>query len=205
MSERDVDAIRRYFARTVPPPRGSQYFADLHRRITAVAESESQPAHVPSHDDRWEQVTRHRDRLLRLARSRTGTREDAEDIVSEAMLRCVAVEELDPGTVEQFLISVTVRLCADLARHHRRSLAATPPLPDEASPEEVVLERQVLTDLLAALPNRQRELLMLRASGLSVTEIARRHQITYLAAERSIARASRAMRMRRTTARANLA
>ncbi|HWL36098.1 MAG TPA: sigma-70 family RNA polymerase sigma factor [Frankiaceae bacterium] len=151
--------------------------------------------------DVWPEVVAHRERLLRIARRRCATREDAEDVVSEAMLRCATFEGLDAARMEQFLTAVTVRLCADLHRKAARRARAVVKLasdPDVApGPEEELyggVDAAALRVLLASLPERQRAVLADRAQGLSVQQIALRHALSYKAAESVLARARHAMR-----------
>ena len=153
------------------------------------------------HTDHWSDIAAHRERLLRIARRRCATREDAEDIVSEAMLRCATFEGLDNARIEQFLTAVTVRLCADAFRKSERCGRALVKLvsdPDVTpGPEDELLggvDAEVLDALMASLPDRQRAVLFDRAHGLSVTQIASRHALTYKAAESALARARSAMR-----------
>jgi DNA-directed RNA polymerase specialized sigma24 family protein len=72
-------------------------------------------------ETRWNTVWTHRDALLRVARRRTPNAADAEDCVSEAMLRAMLHEDFDPSRAAAFLTSVTVRLCADLHRDRVRT------------------------------------------------------------------------------------
>ncbi|HVF05959.1 MAG TPA: sigma-70 family RNA polymerase sigma factor [Frankiaceae bacterium] len=149
----------------------------------------------------WPQIAAHREPLLVIARRRCANREDAEDVVSEAMLRCATFHDLDEERLEAFLIVVTLRLCTDLYRKNERRARAVVKLaadPDVTpGPEEVLfggLDAGELRVLLAALPAKQRAVLTDRAHGLSVTQIATRHALTYKAAESALARARGAMR-----------
>lgn len=149
----------------------------------------------------WPLVAAHRDRLLRIALRRCPTREDAEDVVSEALIRAATFEDLDESRLEQFLTAVTVRLCADLHRESARrgrayvKLAGDPVTED--GPEESLVasvEHQVLGTAFATLPDRQRAVLADRAYGLSVPQIARRHALSYKAVESALSRARGALR-----------
>lgn len=66
--------------------------------------------------DPWSLVIPHRQRLLVVARRRLASPADAEDVVSEAMLRVATHPGLDPARVGAMLTSVVVRLCADEGR-----------------------------------------------------------------------------------------
>jgi RNA polymerase sigma factor (sigma-70 family) len=155
----------------------------------------------------WEQVSVHRVRLVRLARSRGLSADDAEDCVSEAMLRCVEFPNLDEERLGAFLTTVTVRLCADgyRARTYRDRLtyrlSAEPTVQPAA--EEAVCDRAEATWLAARiddLPPFQQAVVHARADGLSATEIAERLRLSRTAVESHIARARRALRSARASA-----
>jgi len=144
----------------------------------------------------WRAVLTHRERLLRISRGRTPTEQDAEDVVQEAMLRCVEFSGLDEERLGQFLTTVTVRLCADRYRershdarlHHKLAMRETP----VPGPEDEVCERgeaQWLASLVDDLPEKQRDIVRARQAGLSHAEVAHRLRISYSAVESSIARA----------------
>jgi DNA-directed RNA polymerase specialized sigma24 family protein len=82
-----------------------------------------------------------------------------------------------------------LRLCADAYRTRPRQqrllgrIGETTPAP---GPEEVVCDRQLgrwLMEHLHQLPSRERQVLLARACGLSITEAAIRFQISVKAAE----------------------
>lgn len=148
----------------------------------------------------WSQVAAHRERLLKIARRRCPTREDAEDVVQEAMIRTATFADLDEARLGQFLTAVTLRLCADVYRSAERGARAVRHLATEdvPSPEVAALaaaEAEELRALLATLPDRQRDVLVDRADGLSVTQISTRHSLTYKATESALSRARAAMRL----------
>jgi RNA polymerase sigma factor (sigma-70 family) len=148
----------------------------------------------------WPAIVAHRERLLRIARRRCPTLQDAEDVVHEAMVRCATFADLDDDRLGQFLTSVTMRLCADVYRHADRSLrvfgrVATDDL--EPGPEDAACQAAdaaVLAELLSTLPDRQRAVLVDRARGLSMQQICSRRGLTYKAAESALARARGTMR-----------
>ncbi len=106
-------------------------------------------------DGRWNLVWTYRDALLTVARRRTPSVADAEDCVSEAMLRTVLHPDLDATRVGAFLTSVTVRLCADLHRDRTRAarVAATQHGDDRlvATPEALVCDRVEASRLAGAV------------------------------------------------------
>lgn len=95
--------------------------------------------------ERWDLVWAHYDDLIRVARRRTPCAADAEDCVSEAMLRTVLHPGLDLDRVGAFLTAVTLRACADLYRDRSRSerVAAVRSGDDRLvpTPEAVVCDR----------------------------------------------------------------
>lgn len=148
----------------------------------------------------WPAIVAHRERLLRIARRRCPTLQDAEDVVHEAMVRCATFADLDDERLGQFLTSVTVRLCADVYRHADRSLRAfgrvvsddVEPGPEDAACQAA--DAVVLAELLRTLPDRQRAVLVDRARGLSMQQICSHRGLTYKAAESALARARGTMR-----------
>ena len=148
----------------------------------------------------WSQVAAHRERLLKIARRRCPTREDAEDVVQEAMIRTATFSDLDEARLGQFLTAVTLRLCADVHRSAERGARALRRLETEdvPSPEVAAVaaaEAEELRALLATLPDRQRDVLVDRAEGFSVTQISSRHALTYKATESALSRARAHMRL----------
>ena len=147
----------------------------------------------------WPEIAAHRERLVRVARRRVPTWEDAEDVASEAMLRAATYEDLDVERLPQFLSAVTVRLCADVYRSAERGtrLVRRLGLDDEPSPEELACEasdRAVVRELVGRLPDSQRNVLVDRAYGLSVTQISQRHSLSYKAVESALSRARSTLR-----------
>ena len=150
-------------------------------------------------DDRWRDMLAHRDRLLRLASARCATREDAEDAVQEAMLRCATFAGLDPARLAPLLTSVTVRLCVDAYRERDRAERARERLdaPVAEDPGEIVCRATELSRIevqLRRLPMSQRGVLVDRARGLTLPQIARRRGLTYKAAESALFRARMTLR-----------
>ncbi len=93
-----------------------------------------------------------------------------------------------------------MRLCADVHRHSERSARAVRRLhvDDVAGPEDAACaaaEADELRSLLATLPERQRDVLVDRASGMSVSQISSRHALTYKATESALSRARSTMRL----------
>lgn len=149
---------------------------------------------------RWAAVYAERDRLLRIARSRTLNEAEAEDCVSEAMLRCVEFDGLDEERLGAFLTTVTVRLCADQHRARARLLRTGGRIaePDaEPGPEENVCERAEaawLATHLRRLPVHQRRVVEARAAGLSCADVATRLNVSVDAVKSAVARARTSVR-----------
>ena len=142
---------------------------------------------------RWAAAYAERPRLLRMARRRTANDAEAEDCVSEAMLRCVEFEGLDEERVAAFLTTVTLRLCADQHRGRARLLRAGGHLvgrADEPSHEEAVCDRAEAAWLAGALDMspHQRRVVEARAEGLSCEEVARRFGVSVDAVKSAAAR-----------------
>lgn len=144
-------------------------------------------------DDSWPLVLPHRERLVRIARRRTRSNEDAEDIAQEAMLRVATFPALDPERVGELLTSVTVRLCVDLAR--RRGVE-TSALPRMYAPETDALADLMDTAearFLATVPltRMERTLLIARVHGLYPSEVAASLGLTIPSAKAALVRARR--------------
>lgn len=149
----------------------------------------------------WARYLAHRDRLLRIARSRTATYMDAEDAVQETLLRAAANgEELDEDRIPGWLTAVTIRLCVDSHRSREREARHWGRKPGDPAPrgvDEEVCERDWATWVarhLDKLPPRQRAALLLRADGHDTEAVAHQLGISYQSAESLLARARRALR-----------
>lgn len=165
-----------------------------HDELAQPGSAEEGPA------DRWHRVWSHRERLLKVARRRSVNVEDAEDAVHEAMVRAAERRDVDDARLGAWLTSVTIRLCVDRFRQvgreaqaHTRSVRATPV---QSTVEEAVCDRaeaKWLADRSADLPERQEEVLGLRAQGLDLAQIAQQTGLSYQAARSLLARARRAL------------
>ncbi|AXB41605.1 sigma-70 family RNA polymerase sigma factor [Amycolatopsis albispora] len=159
----------------------------------------------------WGVVDAHRDRLLRIARRRTPSEQDAEDVVSEAVLRAAERPGLDPDRLPAWLTTVTVRLCADVtrdaARERRRWLRADVETAAESCEQRICdrAEASWLAGHLDTLPDRQAQVLRLRADGLDVTAAAESMGVSYRTAESLLARGRRALRVLLTSSLAAVA
>jgi RNA polymerase sigma factor (sigma-70 family) len=154
-----------------------------------------------SADERWRRMWNHREQLLRVARRRSMSVEDAEDAVHEAMIRAWENPDIDDERLAAWLTTVTMRLCVDRYRQltreseasSRSALAAPAPVPVE----ELVCDRaeaKWLARRSMSLPARQAEALRLKSEDLDVAQVATQMGLSYEATESLLARARRALR-----------
>lgn len=158
-------------------------------------------ADVRAAHDRWQRMWSHREQLLKVARRRSMSPEDAEDAVHEAMLRAAERPDLDDERLGAWLTTVTMRLCVDRYRQVNReaevrtspTLAAPGPVPVE----EAVCDRaeaRWLAVRSGELPARQAEALRLKSQDLDVGQVAVRMGLSYRTVESLLARARRTLR-----------
>ncbi|MEV5386526.1 sigma-70 family RNA polymerase sigma factor [Streptomyces sp. NPDC052721] len=143
----------------------------------------------------------HREQLLRVARRRSMSQEDAEDAVHEAMLRAAERRDLDDERLGAWLTTVTMRLCVDRYRQVRREaeVGSRPTLvaPGPVPVEEAVCDRaeaKWLAVRSGELPARQAEALRLKSEDLDVSQVAVRMGLSYRTVESLLARARRTLR-----------
>ncbi|TLQ42925.1 RNA polymerase sigma factor [Streptomyces marianii] len=151
--------------------------------------------------ERWQRAWSHREDLLRVARRRSMSPEDAEDAVHEAMLRAAENPHLDDERLGAWLTTVTMRLCVDRHRQVSREaeVNSSPRLvaPRPAPLDEVVCDRaeaRWLAVRSGELPARQAEALRLKSEDLDVGEVAREMGLSYRTVESLLARARRTLR-----------
>ena len=147
--------------------------------------------------ERWELVASHRERLLRIARRRLPSWEDAEDCVQETLIRAACATRLDEARVGPYVTTILVRLCVDHARSasaaQRAQARAIHEAGWDASPEEVICDRAeatwIMRHLVKRLSAREREVLQARVDGLSTRAAAEQLNITGKSAEAALTRA----------------
>ncbi|MGW1891480.1 sigma-70 family RNA polymerase sigma factor [Streptomyces sp. NPDC002004] len=155
----------------------------------------------PEQSDRWQRMWSHREQLLKVARRRSMSPEDAEDAVHEAMLRAAERPELDDERLGAWLTTVTMRLCVDRYRqvnreaevHTSPTLTAPGPVPVE----EAVCDRaeaKWLAVRSGELPARQAQAIWLKSEDLDVGQVAVRMGLSYRTVESLLARARRTLR-----------
>src|SRR2546422_9003974 len=102
------------------PPRSTLFpYTTLFRSKGALMTTEM-PAEARAADERWQRMWNHREQLLRVARRRSMSQEDAEDAVHEAMLRAAERPDLDDERLGAWLTAVTMRRGVDRYRQGHR-------------------------------------------------------------------------------------
>ena len=139
--------------------------------------------------------------LLSFFRKRTHNGPETQDLVQQVFLRLAqsrkAGEIHNPDAyVFQTAANALRDHCRQLAVRNRflnESIASSDELTAEASPERILLAEEdltILVDVLRALPERTRDILMLRCfEGLKNAEIAQLHRISTRSVEKHIAKA----------------
>ncbi len=170
--------------------------ADKHADMPAET-----PAEMHAADERWKRMWSHREQLLKVARRRSMSAEDAEDAVHEAMLRAAERPDLDDERLAAWLTTVTMRLCVDRYRQvNREAQVRTSPTliaPGPVPVEEAVCDRaeaKWLAVRSGELPARQAEALRLKSEDLDVGQVAVRMGLSYRTVESLLARARRTLR-----------
>ena len=117
------------------------------------------------------------DYLFRFAFFRVGNRADAEDIVHNSCLRLLDRDlgDVSHDGLRMYLFKTTLNLC----RSHLRDIATL--LLDGIDPPDIAVEdtelqaeHERIHALLVSLPDREREVILMRAvDGLSFAEIGR--------------------------------
>lgn len=136
------------------------------------------------------------------ARMLGGDRAEAEDVTQEAMLRLWKIApdwRQGEAKVTTWLYRVTANLCTDRLRKKRGVALDTVPEPEDETPGAVegMIEAdrvRALETALSALPDRQREAVVLRhLEGLTNPEIAAAMEISVEAVESLTARGKRTL------------
>jgi RNA polymerase sigma factor (sigma-70 family) len=143
------------------------------------------------------------ERLLKFLRRKGRSREDAEDLIQEAMLRLhVYGREAPVVNEEAFLRHAVHNLSIDQHRRDRLDLRREVPIDDvdaqtplaaaEATPEDTIEAQQRLNQIgavLEAVSPRTREIYFAHRAGYSYAEIAELMDISNITIKRHIARA----------------
>jgi RNA polymerase sigma factor (sigma-70 family) len=166
------------------------------RRLVVVPDL---PAQVDR--DRWEAAWEHRSLLLALARQRVRPA-DAEDVVSEAMIRAATADGIRSDALRPWLVTTTLRLCADdyrrESRDRRRDLRLSTYEPQAAPAAEEPVVEQLHAEWVARqvdrLPDRQAQALKLKAAGHDVAHIAVAMLLPYKTVESLLSRGRHSVR-----------
>lgn len=154
--------------------------------MDAAPEQQGMPGHGPTEGvPTWDEiVTRHSDRVFRLAYRLTGNRHDAEDLTQEVFVRVFrSLDTYTPGTFEGWLHRITTNLFLDQARRKQRIRFDA--LSDERasrlrsaapSPEAAASDRRFDDDVESALatlpPDFRAAVVLCDVEGLSYEEVA---------------------------------
>lgn len=152
----------------------------------------------PVNAERWPVLISHRDQLLRIARSRTSSLEDAEDCVQEALARAVEFADLDLERAGAFLTTTTIRLTTDLHRARTRQARLVDRVSgqgqagaDSTDYVEDIADHALARWLQAqtgSLTEQERAILSAKVAGASSREAAEALGISVRAAESSFTR-----------------
>lgn len=152
-------------------------------------------------DDRWQLAWDQRPLLLAMARSRVSWHE-AEDVVSEALLRAQRATDVPTSALRSWLVTTTLRLCADMHRAsaremRRRQQLSGRTLAQVPGPEDDVADRDQarwFASQVKRLPEHQAEAIELRSAGHEISSIAGRMNLPYKAVESLLSRARKSLR-----------
>ncbi len=116
-------------------------------------------------------------RLVGAIYRRLGSRDEAEDVAQDAFIRLLDQQPKDPSA---WLFTVAGRLAIDSKRTKARRERLTPAPVDTTAPppDQALLQDEVIESVrcvLRALPDRDRQLLLLHHDGVRYREIA--HQL----------------------------
>jgi RNA polymerase sigma factor (sigma-70 family) len=144
---------------------------------------------------RWPVLLSHREQLLRIARARTASYDDAEDCVQEALTRAAVHPGLDLDRAGAFLTTTTIRLTVDLHRERSRQARLQARVESQASVSadhaDDVTDRGLarwLAGQAQALTDQEQAVLHARLAGDSSRDAASTLGISVRAAESSLTR-----------------
>lgn len=123
----------------------------------------------------------HQRRLFLLARRMVGDPEESRDVVQEVFVRAAHARlPGDPGACEAWLVRTTVNACRDRRRRERVRRLARARLAEETAADPAVQAdpdqalRRAVTSALAALPPRQRAVVVLHElEDRDIADVAR--------------------------------
>lgn len=151
----------------------------------------------------------HNSALVRYLSLRTGSVEDAKDVLQEAYAKLLALDQAGPIN---FLVRYLWRIAANLAKNRRKQLAvrsrlnvatqsATKSIPSTECVIESLQRLAVIERAVAELPPRCRQAFLLRiVAGQRFAQVAREMGITQRVAEIHVARAMEYLQQRLASA-----
>lgn len=130
-----------------------------------------------STENNWHLLAIHRDTAVAAMDRKFGRRAENEDIVHEAMLRCVSLMSIDPAGAPGLLITASYRIAIDWHRRRAREARANARsyIPATPSADEIAVDRDLarrLRHLLATLSRREQLAVIGRAQGFAPRETA---------------------------------
>jgi RNA polymerase sigma factor (sigma-70 family) len=153
---------------------------------------------------RWRALVPHREKAIAVVRPLVDGYVDAEDVVHDAMVRVAQWQALDVDKARGLLCHAARQVALDRFRNLTVAQRAFVRLRgfertrESVSPEEVVIRRddlrQALATLAAILSEREREVTLLRLSGLSPGETADRLGLSLKSVESAYNRARERVR-----------
>jgi RNA polymerase sigma-70 factor (ECF subfamily) len=149
-------------------------------------------------------IDRFRPELYRFIRGKGFSREEADDLTQETLLRAYAhLADFRTAHLSAWLYRIAANLCVDQSRKHRLAmvpLAEDAAFSHEADPEEEVVRCEsfrVVRSLIGELPECHQRILRLRYyEDRSMADIAGQIHCTPLAAKLRVFRAVTALRKR---------
>jgi RNA polymerase sigma-70 factor (ECF subfamily) len=117
---------------------------------------------------------------------------DAEDVVSEALIRAVTFRRLDGARLDAFIVTVIRRICIDEFRRNAKERQRIGWLcinTSASSHEELACARDLVRSLLRLLSPTEQRVVCLSLDGLTHAEIARTLGLTAKASEVALSRA----------------
>jgi RNA polymerase sigma-70 factor (ECF subfamily) len=152
-------------------------------------------------NDLWPALLCHRERLQRLVRRRLGHTDEVDDCVQEVLIRAATFADLDESRLGKLLTSIALRLCVDNYRSRVRQwqLVSRSVVEHAIGPEEAVCEQAMGSWLLrqvGELSQREQEVIMARAQGMTTAQAAVSLGISHKSAESAYTRARARLRAR---------
>lgn len=117
------------------------------------------------------------DYLVRFAFYRLGNREEAEDLVHDAVLKCLekSPDDLKPESIRLYLFKIVYNLCQDRGRIKKKVILPIDTIEIEDKPEDVLDAEDAdrINSCLDRLPEREAEVIRMNVvDNLSFVEIS---------------------------------